>query len=447
MAHLFQTVPAYKSPVVWQPGTPGSSWSPSSSEASLGPSTPEAPNATRPHVTSPKGSPPPKRIRSPRGRAKEPGHIPRPPNAFVLYRAEQARLLKERPIENDQRKISEIVGAAWKSLDEEGKKPWRDHADFLKRMHALQHPNYRYRPVARTEKPRKRNVKRNGPQDKARCKAIGTMLGRGHAIDEIEKMSAQIAESMRGEAEAEASVQNRSGLPESDNFTTTVFDSKTWAGGATEPASPSRPCLSPFRSPLMAPAVEQPTSLFVYTAAPDAGPLIPELTTIELPALLQLPVQATTPDITPEIQMPSPGFSMEIDLNTSNLMPFASPDTVDMWMASMESASCLLPPASLPTPQMVDNFFNPISIPTGEWDLPESVTTTVDPELMFESFLGLGLSPAWMEQQTVDQGMGQYYPDVFPVAQEPGIVAQPSDLDEYFDFAAIMQPQFDLTGF
>ncbi|KAF9261283.1 HMG-box, partial [Marasmius fiardii PR-910] len=71
-----------------------------------------------------------------------PNHIPRPPNAFILYRAVMLRQLSKKP----QSALSQEIGKMWKSLDAEERRKWYDLAEEAKQQHSLAYPGYKYRP-------------------------------------------------------------------------------------------------------------------------------------------------------------------------------------------------------------------------------------------------------------------------------------------------------------
>ncbi|QRV91619.1 HMG (high mobility group) box protein [Ceratobasidium sp. AG-Ba] len=86
-------------------------------------------------------------------RRQPPGHIPRPRNAFILYRTWYVKQDFLAGVENDHREISRIVGKIWKGLSESERDYWRVAAQKEKREHALKHPNYKYSPNSRRDGP------------------------------------------------------------------------------------------------------------------------------------------------------------------------------------------------------------------------------------------------------------------------------------------------------
>ncbi|KAG9102252.1 hypothetical protein FRC06_002171 [Ceratobasidium sp. 370] len=84
-------------------------------------------------------------------RRQPPGHIPRPRNAFILYRSWYVKQGFLADVETDHREISRIVGKIWKGLPEDERDVWRGRAEAEKRTHALKHPNYKYSPNSRRD--------------------------------------------------------------------------------------------------------------------------------------------------------------------------------------------------------------------------------------------------------------------------------------------------------
>ncbi|KAG6008940.1 hypothetical protein E4U43_000079 [Claviceps pusilla] len=72
--------------------------------------------------------------------------IPRPRNAFILYRQHhQSQVTAENPkLSNPE--ISKIIGDKWKHESEDVKENWKKLAEEEKQRHQHQYPNYRYQP-------------------------------------------------------------------------------------------------------------------------------------------------------------------------------------------------------------------------------------------------------------------------------------------------------------
>ncbi|EUC48227.1 hypothetical protein COCMIDRAFT_87821 [Bipolaris oryzae ATCC 44560] len=72
--------------------------------------------------------------------------IPRPRNAFILYRQHHQQVIIARNPGLNNPDISKIIGEQWKAEPEERKKIWQDLAQEEKARHQEQYPDYRYQP-------------------------------------------------------------------------------------------------------------------------------------------------------------------------------------------------------------------------------------------------------------------------------------------------------------
>ncbi|KAJ7180872.1 hypothetical protein C8R46DRAFT_827606, partial [Mycena filopes] len=81
--------------------------------------------------------------------------IPRPPNSFIIFRTEFARLHRNRnrgprvrrdSIKDLTRTVSAKAGDAWRQLSPAEKLHYKRLADIAKEKHAIEYPNYQYRP-------------------------------------------------------------------------------------------------------------------------------------------------------------------------------------------------------------------------------------------------------------------------------------------------------------
>ncbi|KAK0199750.1 hypothetical protein DFS33DRAFT_189742 [Desarmillaria ectypa] len=81
---------------------------------------------------------------SPTTQSDEP-HIPRPSNAFFIFRSEFLALHKE-SLSKEQQKASVLAGAAWRNLPEERQAYYKELARRRREDHARDHPGYKYRP-------------------------------------------------------------------------------------------------------------------------------------------------------------------------------------------------------------------------------------------------------------------------------------------------------------
>ncbi|RAL06396.1 HMG-box domain-containing protein [Aspergillus ibericus CBS 121593] len=81
--------------------------------------------------------------------------VPRPPNAFILYRQHHHPKLKEAHPSLSNNEISVILGKQWKAESEHIRVEFKALADELKRKHAEAHPDYQYTPRRPSEKKRR----------------------------------------------------------------------------------------------------------------------------------------------------------------------------------------------------------------------------------------------------------------------------------------------------
>ncbi|CUA74330.1 similar to S69204 pheromone response factor 1-smut fungus (Ustilago maydis) [Rhizoctonia solani] len=77
---------------------------------------------------------------------RPPGHIPRPRNAFILFRGSHGAAIPKK-VENDNRHISKIMGELWNKVSPAERLIWEQKADIEKERHSRMYPNYRYRPT------------------------------------------------------------------------------------------------------------------------------------------------------------------------------------------------------------------------------------------------------------------------------------------------------------
>ncbi|KAI0261884.1 hypothetical protein BC834DRAFT_972451 [Gloeopeniophorella convolvens] len=139
---------------------------------------------------------------------RDAGHIPRPPNAFILFRS--SFIKSERVpgnIEGNHSTLSKIIGIVWKTLPPEEREQWEKRAVQAQAEHRARYPDWRFRPGMNVDAIVKRKLKDKnkdqpstrrrrgaGAHDKVtssagdRCKARST---RGHMQ---EQRCAQIAE-------------------------------------------------------------------------------------------------------------------------------------------------------------------------------------------------------------------------------------------------------------
>ncbi|KAI0762559.1 hypothetical protein C8Q74DRAFT_161803 [Fomes fomentarius] len=224
---------------------------------------------------SPRSSPPPKHKSASRRLAKDPNHIPRPRNAFILFRSDKCRELKG--LERDHRMISRIIAEMWKNGPRAQKEYYQHKAAMEKEKHDREYPGYRFAPQQRAAPPKRRKVKRNGKEDKDRCKLMAGLLLEGKTGEDLKAAVDQFDHEVQERQAREAPANTPS-----DDYTTVVFN----ANPQPTPSTPSTPQLAsspsssgetPFRSPLLPPVtpLSGPELQFEVTELPTPSPLSP----------------------------------------------------------------------------------------------------------------------------------------------------------------------------
>ncbi|XP_018395818.1 PREDICTED: transcription factor Sox-11-like [Cyphomyrmex costatus] len=88
-----------------------------------------------------------------RTKKNNPNRIKRPMNAFMVWSQMRRREICEKQPDMHNAEISKSLGKEWKLLPEMAKKPYREEAERLRKLHQKEYPNYKYRPRKKTSKP------------------------------------------------------------------------------------------------------------------------------------------------------------------------------------------------------------------------------------------------------------------------------------------------------
>lgn len=101
-------------------------------------------------------SAPAKQLRLPGKKSK----VPRPPNAFILYRQKHHPLVKANQPHLVNNQISVILGKQWKQESEQVKAQYKAMANKLKAQHLAENPGYQYNPRKPSEKKRRMTARK-----------------------------------------------------------------------------------------------------------------------------------------------------------------------------------------------------------------------------------------------------------------------------------------------
>lgn len=124
------------------------------------------------------------------GKKRGEDHIPRPPNAFILFRSS---FIKNQhvstEVETNHSTLSKIIGLTWQNMPHDERQIWHAKAKKALEEHRKKWPQYAFRPSHAKGKggTEKRKVREVEPKDMKRCAKIAELLvegKKGAALDE-----------------------------------------------------------------------------------------------------------------------------------------------------------------------------------------------------------------------------------------------------------------------
>ena len=164
------------------------------------------------------------------------GHIPRPRNAFILFRCDFVAQKKiPASVEPDHRNISRIVGRVWKAMSDEERRPWVEEAKKERETHKSLYPQYRYSPSSTATGTTGTSIRAKRAQNKKMRESMGVLpaweVARPRSIaqtrsSQYDRSSKPTGEQQRREdPQEEALLQPRTQRIVSDGSRNTVPDS------------------------------------------------------------------------------------------------------------------------------------------------------------------------------------------------------------------------------
>ncbi|KIJ59993.1 hypothetical protein HYDPIDRAFT_139999 [Hydnomerulius pinastri MD-312] len=116
-------------------------------------------------------------------------HIPRPPNAFILFRSSFIKSQHvSTEVETNHSTLSKIIGLTWQNMPHDERQVWHAKAKKALEEHRKKWPQYAFRPSHTKAKggTEKRKVREVEPKDLKRCAKIAELLvegKKGHELD------------------------------------------------------------------------------------------------------------------------------------------------------------------------------------------------------------------------------------------------------------------------
>ncbi|KNZ78892.1 Repressor ROX1, partial [Termitomyces sp. J132] len=142
--------------------------------------------------------------------------IPRPPNAFILFRSSFIRDHKvTSKVEGNHSNLSKIIGMYWRTLTKEQRNEWEAKAEQALIEHRKRYPDWRFRPATNATVQPKTKIKdgarrgraRKDPPDRAGKEESKESPGKGRTMTRAEeedsrltKIAGLLVEGQEGEA-------------------------------------------------------------------------------------------------------------------------------------------------------------------------------------------------------------------------------------------------------
>ncbi|KAF7301318.1 HMG box domain-containing protein [Mycena indigotica] len=187
------------------------------------------------------------------GELSQSQRIPRPPNAFILFRSDLLKKEATKKCPPHQQTLSRLAGEMWNLLPPDQKQEWKDRAKKQSELHRQQYPYYSFKPARRSRKAKSR-VPMENSEDYIRS------LREAHFGDQFKGPS--IRPSRKGKEAPTRQGPTDPATPAPSTFMPTVdMQCYTWATAQ----------LAPNESPLSTPAIS-PLDGSYYSSFPPTQP-------------------------------------------------------------------------------------------------------------------------------------------------------------------------------